>query len=228
MTKEDYKEKVEEHRQEVELDEESITKRSRVSRHTKGKKNKQKNPMMKFLVFVFILIPLCILCYVWFVFEPEVPGETVNKTDDKGIVVEIQDKNTAAAPTPEKEPAEAQPVATASEDQLAKETAAAEEARKIEEARKAEEGQKAAAQKLEEQKQQAAAQAKAAQEQKKAQEAQKNQAQGKSHNVQSTDNLYRIALKYYGNGSAEYVNKIKQANGLASDSISTGQVLMIP
>ena len=41
------------------------------------------------------------------------------------------------------------------------------------------------------------------------------------------DNLYRIAIKYYGDGSQANIEKIKQANNLTSDSISTGQVLII-
>lgn len=97
------------------------------------------------------------------------------------------------------------------EAQIAKEKAEKEAA----EIKKAEEAQKVAAAKAKEQE----AQKKAAQEAAKAQQ--------KTHTVQSTDNLYRIALKYYGNGSPEYVNKIKAANNLSTDSISTGQVLVI-
>ena len=51
--------------------------------------------------------------------------------------------------------------------------------------------------------------------------------QQQTHTVQSTDNLYRIAIKYYGDGSAANIEKIKKANNLTSDSISTGQVLII-
>lgn len=234
MTKEDYKEKVEELRQEIELEDDAI-KRSRASRHSKTKTKKRKNPMMTLLVFVFILIPLGILFYVWFLFEPEVPAEVAKDTDDKGIVVEIQNQEPKDAnasivaddKTENSEENKEQPKPTAAEDEAAKQAAAAEVAKKAEEAeiKKAEEAQKAAAAKLEEQKRQAAEQAKAAEEKAKAEQA---AASSKSHTVQSTDNLYRIALKYYGNGSPEYVNKIKQANGLSSDSISNGQVLIIP
>lgn len=245
MTKEDYKEKVEELRQEIEL-EDDLLKRSRASRHGKTKNKKQKNPIMTLLVFVFILIPLSILFYVWFLFEPEVPVEVTTEADDKGIVVEIQnqepksedaaivadDNKEKPAEKPEEKPVEApaeKPAQAPVNDEAAKQAAAAAEARKAEEAeiKKAEEAQKAAVAKLEEQKRVAAEQARAAEEKRKAEQATASSASG-SHTVQSTDNLYRIALKYYGNGSAEYVNKIKQANGLSSDSISTGQVLLIP
>lgn len=231
MAKENYKEKVEELRQEIELEDTAI-KRSRSSRHGKAKTKKQKNPLMTLLVFVFILIPLGILFYVWFLFEPEAPNEVVSEPDDKGIVVEIQNQPTAnnegKAPVENAEkPAAADD--SAAEDEAAKQAAAAEETKKAEaaEIKKAEEAQAAAAAKLEEQKRLAAEQAAAAEAARKAEQA-AQASTAKSHTVLSTDNLYRIALKYYGNGSAEYVNKIKQANGLTSDSISAGQVLIIP
>ena len=46
------------------------------------------------------------------------------------------------------------------------------------------------------------------------------------HVVQSNENLFRIALKYYS--SAEGVEIIKQYNGLSSNEITVGQVLKIP
>ena len=46
------------------------------------------------------------------------------------------------------------------------------------------------------------------------------------HVVQSNENLFRIALKYYS--SAEGVEIIKQYNGLKGNDIVTGQVLKIP
>ena len=48
----------------------------------------------------------------------------------------------------------------------------------------------------------------------------------KTHTVGSNENLYRISLKYYGNG--EGVDKIKSANGLSSNEIRVGQRLVIP
>ena len=58
---------------------------------------------------------------------------------------------------------------------------------------------------------------------------QSNSAQGQqTHTVVGNQNLYRIAIQYYGNGSPENVNKIKAANGLTSNNISNGQHLVIP
>ena len=49
---------------------------------------------------------------------------------------------------------------------------------------------------------------------------------GKTHVVQPGETLYRIAMNYYN--SPDAVEKIKSANGLSSDSISTGQTLILP
>ncbi|MDX1771997.1 MAG: LysM peptidoglycan-binding domain-containing protein, partial [Planococcaceae bacterium] len=49
---------------------------------------------------------------------------------------------------------------------------------------------------------------------------------GKTHIVQPNETLYRIAMNYYN--SPDAVQKIKDANGLTSDSISEGQKLILP
>ncbi|MFL0581731.1 LysM peptidoglycan-binding domain-containing protein [Solibacillus silvestris] len=236
MTKEDYREKVEEHRQEIDLHNESGTKMSRVSRHRKKSGKKQTNPMMTVLTVVLIFIPLVILAYVWLIYEPNTSAsENVNADKKDDLVVEIQKQDPKTQPSAtndDEEKEEKKDDNTAEVDEAKakaeKEKLAAEEAKKAEariakekaakeaeEIKKAEEAQKVAAAKAKEQE----AKKKAAQEAAKAQQ--------KTHTVQSTDNLYRIALKYYGNGSPENVNKIKAANNLSSDSIATGQVLVI-
>ncbi len=48
------------------------------------------------------------------------------------------------------------------------------------------------------------------------------------HVVDSKDNLYRIAIQYYGSGSEENVQKIRDANGISGNEISVGQELIIP
>jgi LysM repeat protein len=48
----------------------------------------------------------------------------------------------------------------------------------------------------------------------------------KTHIVQPNETLYRIAMNYYN--SPDAVENIKEANGLTSDSISTGQTLILP
>ncbi|GAB3072071.1 LysM peptidoglycan-binding domain-containing protein [Salinicoccus sesuvii] len=51
---------------------------------------------------------------------------------------------------------------------------------------------------------------------------------GSTYVVRSGDNVYRIAMRYYGSGSAENVSKILEANGVSADSLSVGQELVIP
>lgn len=48
----------------------------------------------------------------------------------------------------------------------------------------------------------------------------------KTHIVQPNETLYRIAMNYYN--SPDAVEKIKEANGLTTDSISSGQELILP
>ena len=49
-----------------------------------------------------------------------------------------------------------------------------------------------------------------------------------SHVVTPQDNLYRIAIQYYGDGSAENVQRIMEANGVTPDNLTVGQEIIIP
>ncbi|CAM4148534.1 LysM peptidoglycan-binding domain-containing protein [Lacicoccus alkaliphilus] len=51
---------------------------------------------------------------------------------------------------------------------------------------------------------------------------------GATHVVGEGDNLYQIARQYYGSGSAENVQRIRDANGVTGNNISLGQELVIP
>lgn len=52
---------------------------------------------------------------------------------------------------------------------------------------------------------------------------------GTVHIVRAEDNLYRIAIRYYGSGSSENIRKIQDANnGVDADSLTVGQELVIP
>lgn len=117
----------------------------------------------------------------------------------------------------------------AAEEKAAQEAAAEEERRKAEEeeARRqaaiaAEQARKQAA--AEEARRQAAAEAAKKQEQQKQQ--QQQQQAVRYHTVQPNETLYRISVNYYGSGDA--VERIKAANGLASNEISVGQSLKLP
>ncbi len=49
-----------------------------------------------------------------------------------------------------------------------------------------------------------------------------------THTVVSGDTLYKLAVKYYGSGSAANINRIKAANNLTGTNLSIGKVLKIP
>ncbi|MGS0651584.1 LysM peptidoglycan-binding domain-containing protein, partial [Staphylococcus arlettae] len=55
-----------------------------------------------------------------------------------------------------------------------------------------------------------------------------NDSQGQRTHVVNGQNLYRIAIQYYGEGSPENVEKIREANGISGNDIHNGQRLVIP
>lgn len=203
--KEDLREKIEEHRQSIEIEEEA----SRLSRsNRKKKKNKQhKFPLMTTLTFILIGIPLMILIYVWGFYTPEEPEVAKGKEDDS--VLEMQTNTTASASINEKntvKDAAKNEETKSNKDDESKRTEAEEKAKlKAEEEKRAKE--------LEEAK-------------KKQQEEEAKKAAAKTHIVKQNETLYRIAMDYYKDPSG--VEKIKRANNLSSDTIAVGQTLIIP
>lgn len=91
--KEDFREKIEAHRQTIEEEQNTVPSRmSRVNRNPKNKsqkKKKERNPLITILFIIFILIPLAVLFYVQFVYEPSVEKEVV-EADTKNTVVEVE------------------------------------------------------------------------------------------------------------------------------------------
>ena len=223
MSKEDYREKIEEDRQEIELEGEE----SKLSR-SKLKTKKRKSKLMPTLLVTFIFIPLAVLLYLTVIYEPSSPVEVVEETND---VVQVQKNETPAVPEAsedkgKQEASEKEQEPSSEElDKLSeaeqKELAAAQAAAAAEAAKAAEQKAKEeAAKKAKEQEEKR----KAEEEKRKAEEeAKKSQ---KTHTVQSNETLYRIAMKYYNDPNA--VAKIKQANGLSSESIYVGQTLVLP
>ncbi len=51
---------------------------------------------------------------------------------------------------------------------------------------------------------------------------------GAAHVVGEDDNLFQIAKRYYGDGSPDNVQRIRDANGISGNNISVGQELIIP
>lgn len=259
-----YHESIEKNRQEISVDKNSALSRAAQRQAQKPKAQKSKSLLMPALFFIFILIPVSLLIYVAFLFEPddsltakpaenEVSFEMNSQPSTTSVAAaEKEEKETAAEKdkaAAEKEAAEAKAAeqaeaeaakkaeaaeVKAEEEAAAKAKAAEAEAQANAEAKaQAEAEAKAKAQAEAEAKAVAEAQAKKEADAKAKAEADKKEevpsANGKTYVVQSSETLYRIAVNNYGAaGAAAAVEKIKQANGLSSNSISPGQTLILP
>lgn len=254
MGNDNYHESMEKNRQE--LSQERMAELTRRARQMP--KPKSRGLLLPSLFFIFILIPVTLLIYVAFYYEPD--DTLTAKTNENEVSFELNsqppsDSTVLAAADDQEKDEEEKKNAKAKEAQEQKELK--EKAREREEkaAAKAKEKEKekeqeAAEQQAEKKAQEAAlaeqkareeaeAKAKAEAEQRaQAEEKEKEQQQeqeetptagGKTVTVQSSETLYRIAVNNYGaSGAAAAVEKIKQANGLASNDISPGQTLILP
>ena len=219
----DYRENFEQHRQEVELDDVKA-RRTRTRRNKKNEKQ-AKSPLLSILVFTFILIPLSILVYVWFLYEPEVETK-IDKTVNNSPTVQIE-KNEQAATAKNEEDKQSKDDAENNESNADNNQNGGNETGQngtdvdvddSEEAKIA-----AAAAEAEKKLKEQLAKEEA---EKKAQAEKNAQPSAKTHIVQTGDTLYSISVKYYKNGSM--VEKIKAANNLKSDSIPLGKELILP
>ena len=214
MSKEkDYLDKIEVHRQEVELDE--VSRRRTRTRSSRKQNNAPKITGMKILVVIFIFIPLSLLGYVWLFYEPEV--ETAAPEIDNSIV-HIEKNNTpATSPSVEADEDESDK----NEDQdSSNETSnvSSDDVEVNEEEEQAIDNAAAEAeQALKEQQQK---------EEEQANEQSSNTTNAKTHVVQANDTLYSLAVKYYKDPTK--VEAIKKANNLSSDSIPLGKELILP
>lgn len=209
-------------------------------------KPKSRGLLLPSLFFIFILIPVTLLIYVAFYYEPD--DTLTAKTNENEVSFELNsqppsDSTVLAAAGDEQEDEKQQETKSAKAKEAAEQKALKEKAREREEqaAADAKEKEQAAAKEQAEKKAQetAAAEQKAREEadakakaeaEQRAQEPEETPtAGGKTVTVQSSETLYRIAVNNYGaSGAAAAVEKIKQANGLASNAISPGQTLILP
>lgn len=191
MAKEDFREKIEKHRQPIQLNEEQdvSTRKSRMEKRGKStnKNNKQanttktKSPFITVLLALLLLIPSSAFIYVYF-WEPTSETGTEVVQDEKVVEVETNDVGTTsdANTTVTDEPTQTQQTTEQTNNQQTNSPS-----------------------------QQTPTQ------------------QGEQmYTVEKNDNLYNISVKYYGDGSG--IDKIKEANGLTSESIAVGQTLIIP
>lgn len=260
MGNQSYHESIEKNRQEISVDKNSALSRAGQRQAQKPKAKKTKNLLMPALFFIFILIPVSLLIYVAFVFEPDDSLTAKPAENEVSFEMNAQPSQSSVAAADEEKEKEKEKVekakveeAKAKEAKAEKEQADAEKA-KVEKAQaeakaqaevKAKADAEAAAKEKADVEAKAVAEAQAkkeaeakaqaeAQAKKEAQaEADKKEeipsANGKTYVVQSSETLYRIAVNNYGAaGAAAAVEKIKQANGLSSNSISPGQTLVLP
>lgn len=206
-------------------------------------------PLLNILIIFFLLIPIVVVIVFVAVQNSGQPDNAVKEESsvsvDSNTKAKQEAKEKAAKEKEAKEKAAKEKAAKekeakeqAAKEQAAKEKAAAEEkAKQNEQAQqqaaqeKAAEAERQAAAEKAEQERQAQAAAKAEQDRKAAEEAKKQAeaAQASSHTVQAGETLYRIAVNAYGASNAtQGVQKIKQANGLSSDSVPVGTVIKIP
>ncbi|MBC1520502.1 LysM peptidoglycan-binding domain-containing protein [Listeria aquatica] len=207
-------------------------------------------PLLNVLIIFFLLIPIVVVIVFVAVQNSGQPDNTVkeessvsvdNNTKAKQEAKEKAAKEKAAKEKAAKEKAAKEKATKEKEEKekAAKEKAEADEKAKQDQAAQQAAAEKAAAEKAAADKQAAAERAeqerqnalKAEQERKAAEEAKKQAeaAQASSHTVQAGETLYRIAVNAYGASNAtQGVQKIKQANGLSSDSVPVGTVIKIP
>ncbi|MBK3497256.1 LysM peptidoglycan-binding domain-containing protein [Viridibacillus sp. YIM B01967] len=219
MAQEDYREKIEEHRQTIKLklDSENNENPSRMTRsQLRGSKKKKKkrriNPLPTILAVIFISIPVSILIYVGFFydkskneetelekahvrFETNKKANTADKSDDK------KGKETTKEDTAKKEKAS---VPKKEDNKTIKEPPVNNKVNTPNDNAVANEPTSPTPQEA----------------------YQQAQANDRLHTVQTGDTLYNITMKYYG--SMDGMAKIKYANGMTSDNVIVGTRLAIP
>lgn len=89
MSKEDYRERIEEHRQSINI--EKPNSRQSRSRVAKNKKPRRRDPLMTILTVIFIFIPLVILVYVWGFYTPTTPSQA-QTNEQESLEYEKNDK----------------------------------------------------------------------------------------------------------------------------------------
>jgi cytoskeletal protein RodZ len=215
MNKDDYQNKIEEHRKPIQLngDEKLITRTSRRSTNVAPKKKKEKrNLLLPILFLFFILIPVSFLIYVFAFYEPNANETTV--LDETQVQYEQNEEDIAS----EEASVDTESEVSAEENTNTEDSEVTTEEQSPEESSK-EEGTETEI--VEEQTEQDT-QTSEVEEQPEAEQP----TSSNTHVVQPGETLYRIAMNYYN--SPDAVEKIKSANGLSSNSISTGQTLILP
>lgn len=227
MKKDDYKNDFEENRKDIKFDEDTLP--SRMEKYGKNRKVKKKsgNLTINVILGLFTLIPVIILIYVISDFYSPSPGITAgistdevkfekeksdkgstdkeNQSANNGDTSEGKDDTTSGTPPTTKPAIDVNP----STGSVNEETIKPEKKPEVKPTPKPE----------------AKPETKPVA---KPEVKPETKPTTKTHTVGANENLYRIALNYYGNGSDATIAKIKAANGLGSNEIRVGQNLIIP
>lgn len=238
MSQNDYKERVEAHRQSIQVEgngtSEKPTRMSRKQqREAKGggkppKKNKN-NSLLTVLAVVFVMIPAAILIYT-FVIKSDTPTKEAPKAAGTEHV-EIETNQNDEKDTKDTKETQTKDSTAKADDVTKEEKQAAKEKEQQKLAKEKAAKEKAAKQKAEQEK---AEQEKRAAEKKKEEEEKKQPVEtvkpssaytaaiqgGYLHNAVEGDTIQSISIKYYG--SEAYVNQIKQLNGITADRVPAG------
>ncbi|WP_394187506.1 LysM peptidoglycan-binding domain-containing protein [Paenisporosarcina quisquiliarum] len=203
MNNDDYKHKIDEHRKPISLDNESRT-NTRVTRRSTKQNVEQVKPrrnlLLPILFTIFILIPVGFLIYIQVFYQPNTNQTAITDAGE----FEFEENEVDSVDTNVKE----EPEETNTEDSSNED----ENTEPVEPVVTEDESEGEVTE----------------EEQEEVVEEQPTETEtsGKTHIVQPNETLYRIAMNYYN--SPDAVEKIKDANGLTSDSISEGQKLILP
>lgn len=203
MNNDDYKHKIDEHRKPISLDNESRS-NTRVTRRS-TKQNVEhikprRNLLLPILFTIFILIPVGFLIYIQAFYQPNQNQTAI--TDDQEF--EFEENEVDSVDTSVSDESDETNTDSSNED---------EETEPVEPVAEEDDAEGEVTQEEQE-------------EEVIVEEPTEPETSGKTHIVQPNETLYRIAMNYYN--SPDAVQKIKDANGLTSDSISTGQKLILP
>lgn len=203
MNNDDYKHKIDEHRKPISLDNESRTNTRLTRRSTKQNVEQVKprrNLLLPILFTIFILIPVGFLIYIQVFYQPNTNQTAIT---DAGEFEFEENEVDSVDTTVTEEPEETNTEDSSNEDENTEPV----EPVVTEDESEGEVNEEEQEEVVEEQ-------------------PTETETSGKTHIVQANETLYRIAMNYYN--SPDAVQKIKDANGLTSDSISEGQKLILP
>lgn len=243
MKRDPYRDQANKSRQELKTANEQIDthdntagEKTRLALHSKKRDEKasQKKPfpLIRVLLALFVLLPLTVtvLSITFFNNEESVTNATLTRDNTVQLDKrETQEKTIADKDDQEKDAAEKNQQTAKESDavELEKETAKKEEETAVEAVQPVEEPAEKPAEEAEAPPEEPEEPAEEPAEEPPAEEPAAEEASGsKTHTVQSSETLFRISVNYYGSG--DFVEQIKQMNGLQTNDIHEGQVLKMP